>query len=146
MAGINYGRVVLGGLAAGVVANVCDVFISVYLMADDLQRMTRRLNLDWEVVNGPAVLVTWAIVDFLYATLIVWTYAAIRPRFGPGPKTAVVAGLVPYAATTIVLSGFQSMGIFTLDSFVKNAALSLVTAVLAGLVGGAIYKENAPTA
>jgi hypothetical protein len=140
--GINYVRVVLGGLAAGVVANVCDFLISTYFMADDLQRLTRRLNLDWSVVNGPAVLVTWTVVDFIYATLIVWTYAAIRPRLGPGPKTAVCAGLVIYAAVTVVLFGFQSMGIFTLDSFIKNALLSLVTAVLASLVGGAVYKEN----
>ena len=142
MAGINYGRVALGGLAAGVVANACDFFISVYLMADDLQRMARRLNLDWEVVNGPAVLVTWTIVDFIYATLMVWTYAAIRPRLGPGPKTAVIAGLVIYTSATSVLFGFQSMGIFTTDSFVKNAVYSLVTAVLASLVGGAVYKED----
>jgi hypothetical protein len=140
--GINYARVTLGGLAAGVVANVCDFLISTYFMADDLQRLTRRLNLDWSVVNGPAVLVTWTVVDFIYATLIVWTYAAIRPRLGPGPKTAVCAGLVIYAAVTVVLFGFQSMGIFTLDSFIKNALLSLVTAVLASLVGGAVYKEN----
>jgi hypothetical protein len=142
MAGINYGRVALGGLAAGGVANACDFVISTFLMAGDLQRMTRRLNLDWEVVNGPGVLVTWTIVDFLYATLMVWTYAAIRPRFGPGPKTAILAGLVIFAAATVVLFGFQSMGIFTMDSFIKNALFSLGTAVLASLAGGAIYKED----
>jgi hypothetical protein len=140
--GINYARVALGGLAAGVVANVCDFLISTYFMADDLQRLTRRLSLDWSVVNGPAVLVTWTVVDFIYATLMVWTYAAIRPRLGPGPKTALCAGLVIYAAVTVVLFGFQSMGIFTLDSFIKNSLLSLVTAVLASLVGGAVYKED----
>ena len=140
--GINYARVALGGLAAGVVANVCDFLISTYFMADDLQRLTRRLSLDWSVVNGSAVLVTWTVVDFIYATLIVWTYAAIRPRLGPGPKTALCAGLVIYSAVTVVLFGFQSMGIFTLDSFIKNSLLSLVTAVLASLVGGAVYKED----
>ena len=140
--GINYARVALGGLAAGVVANVCDFLSNTYLMADDVQRLTRRLNLDWSVVNSPAVLATWTIVDFIYATLMVWTYAAIRPRLGPGPKTALCAGLVIYAAVTAVLFGFQSMGIFTLDSFLKNALLSLITAVLASLVGGAVYKEN----
>jgi len=145
MGGINYGRVALGGLAAGLVANACDFFISTYLMADDLQRLARRLNLDWDVVNGPGVLVTWILIDFLYATLIVFTYAAIRPRFGPGPKTAMIAGLVIYAASTVVLFGFQSMGIFTQDSFVKNAVYSLVTAMLASLVGGAVYKEAEAT-
>ena len=81
-------------------------------------------------------------MDFIYATLMVWTYAAIRPRLGPGPKTAVIAGLVIYASATSVLFGFQSMGIFTTDSFVKNAVYSLGTAVLASLVGGAVYKED----
>ena len=142
MAGINYGRVVLGGLAAGVVANACDYVISMYFMATDLQRLARRLNLNWEVVNSPSVAITWAIVDFLYAFLIVWTYALIRPRLGPGPKTAVTAGLIPYVAMTLVLAGFQSMGVFALDSFVKNAALSLGTVVLASLAGGAVYKES----
>jgi hypothetical protein len=142
MGGINYGRVVLGGLAAGVVANLCDFLISAYLMADDLQRMTRRLGLDWEVVNSSSVFLTWTVVDFLYGLLIVWTYAAIRPRFGPGPKTAVVAALAIYAAPTMVLFGFQSMSVFATDSFLKNALLSAITAVLAGLVGGAVYKER----
>ena len=142
MAGINYGRVALGGLAAGAVANVCDFVISSYLMADDLQRLSRRLSLDWEVVNGPRVLVTWVAVDFVYATLMVFTYAAIRPRFGPGPKTAMIAGFVVYAAATVVLFGFQAMGIFTQDSFVRNAVYSLVTAMLASLVGARIYAER----
>ena len=138
---INYARVLLGGLAAGVVANACDFIISSLFMANDLQRLARRLNLDWAVVNSPAVLVTWIVVDFIYATLMVWTYAAIRPRLGPGPKTAMCAGLVLYAAVTAVLTGFQSMGMFTLDSFVKNAAFSLVTAILTSLAGGAVYRE-----
>jgi hypothetical protein len=142
MNGINYGRVVLGGLAAGVVANVCDFLISAYLMADDLQRMTRRLGLDWELVNSSSVFLTWTVVDFLYGLLIVWVYAAIRPRFGPGPKTAVVAALAIYAAPTMVLFGFQSMGVFATDSFLKNALFSAITAVLAGLAGGAVYKES----
>jgi hypothetical protein len=39
-------------------------------------------------------MITWMVVDFhLRTRLIVWTYAAIRPRaslfFGPGPTTAM---------------------------------------------------------
>jgi hypothetical protein len=141
MAGINYGRVVLGGLVAGIVANACDFVINSYLLIEDGRRMIQRLNLDPAVVNSPAVGVRWMIVDFIYALLIVWTYAAIRPRFGPGPGTAVKAGLVLYAAITVIIFGFVGMGIFTPDSFVKNAAMSAVTAVLASLAGAYFYKE-----
>ena len=52
-----------------------------------------------------------------------------------------MAGLVIFAASTVVLFGFQQMGIFALDAFIKNAAASAVVAVLAGLAGGAVYRE-----
>jgi len=142
MAGINYPRVFLGGLAAGVVANISDSVNNALIMADDMRRMAQRLGLDWDAVNGTGAIVTWIVVDFIYATLIVWTYAAIRPRLGPGPKTAVTAGLVLFSAITVVLFGFQRMGIFTPDAFIKNTVFSLVTTVVVSLVGGAVYKED----
>src|SRR5207249_12113958 len=36
------------------------------------------------------VFVVW---DIVMGIGLVWLYAAIRPRFGPGAKTAVIAGL-----------------------------------------------------
>jgi hypothetical protein len=141
MAVINYTRVLLGGLAAGVVANVCDSAIAL-VTADDLQRMAQRLSLNQVRLNSTSTMVSWIMIDFVYATLIVWTYAAIRPRFGPGPKTAVRAGLVLYLAVTVVLFGFERMGLFTPDLFLKNAMLSLVVAILVGLTGGWVYREN----
>ena len=141
MAGINYGRVVLGGVVGGVVANIGDFVVNNMIMADDMVRMAQRLNLNQALMASPAVGMTWVIVDFVYVTLIVWTYAAIRSRFGPGPGTAVRAGIVLWAAVCAVLFGFQSMGVFSQDSFLKSAALSLVTTVLASLAGAWTYKE-----
>jgi hypothetical protein len=138
---INYGRVLLGALVGGVVANICDFVINGIIMLEDGQRMAQRLNLDRDVLASPTVMVSWIAIDFIYAFLIVWTYAAIRPRLGPGPKTAACAGLVIVAAVTVVLFGFMQMGVFTPDSFMKNAALSTLTAVLTGVAGGYVYKE-----
>ena len=142
MAGINYPRVLLGGLAGGVVANVCDFVINGFLMADDSRRMAQRLSLDWDVVSGTGVTVAWALIDLVYATLIVFTYAAIRPRFGPGRMTAITAGMMIFGASTIILFGFQQMGVFTPDMFTKSAFFSLITATLVSLTGGSIYLEN----
>src|SRR5437667_4515115 len=36
----------------------------------------------------------FVIGGFVLGVLLVWLYAAIRPRFGPGPKTSLIAGLV----------------------------------------------------
>jgi hypothetical protein len=142
MARINYGRVVLGGLAAGVVANVCDFVSNSLFLADDMIRLAQRLNLNQRVLASPAVALTWVAVDFVYATLIVWTYAAIRPRFGSGPGTAIRAGVVLWLAVTVIVFGFQSMGIFTPDTFLKSSLLTLGSTILASLAGGAIYKEK----
>ena len=141
MSPINYGRVALGGLAAGVVANIGDFVVNSTIMADDMVRMAQRLNLNQAAMSAPSVGVTWMAIDFVYATLIVWTYAAIRPRFGPGPGTAVKAGVVLWAAVAAILYGFQTMGIFTPDSFFKSAGLTLVTTILSAIAGGWVYKE-----
>ena len=123
------------------VANIGDFVVNNMIMADDMIRMAQRLNLNQALMASAAVGMTWVVVDFVYGTLIVWTYAAIRPRFGPGPGTAIKAGLVLWAAVAAVLFGFQSMGIFTQDSFLKSAVLSLATTILASLAGAWTYKE-----
>src|SRR5262245_21120525 len=142
MGGINYGRVVLGGLAGGVVANIWDFVSNNFLMREDMERMVQRLNLDRAAMLSPRVAISWIVSDFIYVFLIVWTYAAIRPRFGPGPGTAVKAGLVPYLAVTSVMFGFHAMGLFTPDMFVKGSAFALVSTMLASLTGGYFYKES----
>ena len=142
MRAINYGRVLLGGIVGGIVANAGDFVINAFIMADHMRQMAQRLNLNWNVVNSPAVGVTWMVVDFIYATLIVWTYAAIRPRFGPGPATAVKAGLVICLAVTVILFGFMQMGFFTPIAFAQSSALSAVNAVLTSLAGAWMYRED----
>lgn len=139
MGGMNLVRVLLGGIVAGVVANAGDFVINTYLLAEDMSRMATRLGLDQSALD--ASMTTWIVVDFLYGILIVFAYAAMRPRFGAGPKTAVIAGLTVFLAATVVLAGFQAIGIFAPDTFVKNAVLSLVVTVAASLAGGAVYKE-----
>lgn len=141
MPGINLPRVILGGLAAGLVANVLDVAAGLTILLESNNANAQRLNLDPAVVNSTAAMVTWIVADFLYGLLIVFTYAAMRPRFGPGPKTAVIAGLTLYAAITIILAGFLSVGMFMEAGFIKNAAVSLVVTIIASLVGGALYRE-----
>ena len=141
MAGINTGRVILGGLVAGAVANVVDMTTGYLFMMKDMEANAQRLNLDPHAMETMAGALPWIAVDFVYGLLIVWTYAAIRPRFGPGPKTALYAGFVLYLAVTVVLFGFHTMGFFTPEVFIKSAMWAIVSTVLASLAGAALYKE-----
>ena len=141
MTPINAPRVILGGLAAGLVMNVLDVTTGLTLLADDMNSNAQRLNLDPAVINSTSAMVTWIAADFIYGLLVVFTYAGFRPRFGPGPKTAIIAGVTIYAGITVILAGFLSVGMFMQGQFMKQAAISLGVVIIASLVGGALYKE-----
>ncbi len=139
MSRINIGRVVIGGLAAGVVANALDFVINSYLMVKEGAEMVQRLNLKVDVVE--ASFTTWIGVDFIYGMLLVFTYAAMRPRFGPGPSTAIIAGLCYWLAIGAIFAGLTAMGLYTHLAFIKSVAFSLVSTLVPVLVGAAIYKE-----
>jgi hypothetical protein len=140
MSRINVGRVILGGLAAGVVANGLDYVINNLLLRTENNEMVQRLNLRPDVVEGSWV--AWLVVDFIYAFILVFAYAAMRPRFGPGPKTATIVGLTYWLAVTVVFAGLTAMGIFTQQGYIKTAALSIASTLIPIWVGAAIYKED----
>src|SRR2546422_7826803 len=70
MGKINLGSVVLGGLVAGVVLNIVDYLVFAVV-------------LKLPVTSGQ--LIWFVILDFVYGIGLVWVYAAVRPRFNPGP-------------------------------------------------------------
>jgi len=142
MAGINTGRVVAAGLLAGVVANACDAVWNNIVLKDDMMAMAQRLGLSPADASSFSAAIPWILVDFVLGLVVVFTYAAIRPRFGPGPRTAVVAGLTLFVAITAVVYGFTSMGLMSPATFVRGSGASLVTTLLASLAGGWAYKES----
>jgi len=136
---INLGRVVLGGLVAGVVANVLDFVSNAFLMKEEGADMAQRLNLSQAALDSSVTV--WIVIDFLWGLLLVFAYAAFRPRFGPGPKTATLSGFTLWFAVCIMFGGLMSMGIFTLPAFMKYSVFTLVSALAASLAGAAIYQE-----
>jgi hypothetical protein len=137
---INTTGVILGGVVAGVVANVIDFVSNSYLMVNESTEMMQRLNLKPDVLEHS--MWTWIGFDFVYGFLVIFTYAAIRPRFGPGPKTALIAGVCYWIAFGAMAAGFTAMGIFTHQAFIKSTALSLASTLIPALVGAYIYKEK----
>src|SRR5882672_6395325 len=94
MGKINLGKVVVGGLVAGLVLYVVDyVLHGIYLAADWAAAMTAA----GKSPNMDAGIPYYVTFDFITGILFVWVYASIRPRFGPGVKTAVIAGLTGWS-------------------------------------------------
>jgi len=138
---INTGKVITGGVLAGFVMNVLDMTWNYTVLFSDGQEMAARLGLDPAVMTDFSYAVPWIVVDFVLGLVIVWNYAAIRPRFGPGPKTAIFAGLVPYVAVTAVLCGFVGMGIFTETMLLKGSIFALISVVVGSVAGAWAYRE-----
>ncbi len=141
MSSINTGKVLTGGLLAGVVLNVLDFANNYLLVGADFEANATRLGLDPAAAMSPTGIATWVIIDFLYGILIVWTYAAIRPRFGAGPKTAIYAGLVPWLAIAMIIFGFTQGGMFPMALYVKQVIISLIITCVGAVAGAWAYKE-----
>ena len=138
---INNGRVIAGGLLAGLIINVLDTMWNLTVLAGDNEAMVDRLGLDPVVLTSFFYAIPWMVVNFVIGPVIVWNYAAMRPRLGAGPRTAILAGLVPYVAITAVLCGFAGMGVFTVPMVVKSSALALLNVAVASMAGAWMYKE-----
>jgi len=92
---------------------------------------------------GPSFLPIAVVVTVGLGILFVWLYALIRPRLGPGPKTAMVAAIVAWLGIYIyagVISGL--LFAIPLNTMVFVAVWGLFEYVLATLVGAAIYRED----
>ena len=141
MSQINPVGVLKGGLAAGLIMTVSQFVLNVPIAGAQMDTEFAARNLP--PVAGHQVAVFIALTMAL-GVLTVWLYAAIRPRFGAGPKTAMCAGLVVWALTylhlglTMGVLGINSMGIVLLG--IVWTALEMI---VASAVGGYLYKEGA---
>ena len=141
MASINTSRVVVGGLLAGVVMNAFDMFWNLVVLRDDMIGIAQRLGMDAQTATSFSTGLPWIVVDFVIGLAVVWNYAAVRPRFGPGARTAVLAAVAPWLVVTAVVFGFTSMGLMPLGAFVKGTLASIVTMVLGSIAGAWAYSE-----
>ena len=140
VAGINTSRVVIGGLIAGLIINVSEYILNVPLFGTEMDAALKALNLPPVGGNTIAVFVT---LSFVLGVLLVWLYAAIRPRFGAGPKTAASAGIVVW-----FLAYFWSavsvgmLGLFPSKLLLIGLVWGLVELIVAGVVGAYFYSET----
>lgn len=139
MGKINPGRVLLGGLVAGLVMNISEFLLNAVVLAKDLEEAMRKINLP--PAGGTAIIIM-IILTFVTGIVTVWLYAAIRPRFGPGPKTAIIAGLIVWFL--IFVHGTiadSAMGLFPASISLIAVVWGLFEATIGALAGAWLYKE-----
>jgi hypothetical protein len=142
MANINWGRVIGGGLLAGLVMNIGEAGLHGGMLGQDVADLYQSLN----IADSPSSvsLASLIVITFVLGIASVWLYAAIRPRYGAGPKTAICAGLAVWVLAH-VWSGFYLgaglAGIVPPKVAWLPVAWGLIEAPLGTLAGAWLYKE-----
>lgn len=140
MGKINLKGVVLGGLVAGLVLNAFDFLIYGVVLAADMEAAMQAIGRT--MVDDPIWL--YVLLDFLFGIWVVWLYAMIRPRYGPGPRTAVIAGLYVWVGLGVLHAISEApLGIFTPRLSAMIVGMFLIVAPLAAVAGAKFYTEPA---
>lgn len=140
MGKINLGRVILGGIVAGIVADILAFFVDGILLAPRWADGMKNLGRGEFTSNQ---LLWFNLIGIASGIVLIWVYAAIRPRLGPGPKTAICAGLVVWllGAALPNLSFMWIGGLFSRHLTVYTTAGALVEILIGALAGAALYRE-----
>ncbi len=138
MGRIDTGGVVKGGLLAGLIINILEMILNGVILAKPWQDAMQALG----VTQGGGTIALYVVAAFVIGLLSVWLYAAVRPRLGPGPGTAVEVGIAVWALAFLWPGlGFLALGVFPAGLMVVGLAWELVEVPLATVVGAWIYKE-----
>jgi hypothetical protein len=145
MGTINLGRVILGGIVAGIVGNILGYLVDGVILAPQWAAAMQAL--------GKTDFTTNQIIGFNVSGLVsgvfgVWLYAAMRPRYGAGPKTAILAGLALWVAGTLLPNAtfMGIVGLFPQNLAVMTTLAGVVVSAVAILAGASLYKESTETA
>lgn len=141
MGKINTGRLILGGIVAGILVNVSETLLNAVVLKDQWASAMQALGKPMTAMD-PKAMVVWIVWGFVYGILCVWMYAAIRPRFGPGAGTAAKAGFVAWLLAGLLSSvGMANMGLVPTSLLVISGIWTLVESILVTFVGAWLYKE-----
>lgn len=140
MGKINWGRVIAGGIVAGVVINIFEYVTNGKILAADWAAAMQSLGR--QMPSGAvAIFIVWG---FLVGIGAIWLYAAARTRFGAGPGTAVLTGVAYWVIGYLFPNVVNwALAIFPSRLLAITTIVGLVEIILASLAGASIYKERA---
>ena len=140
---MNAKRILIGGLLATIIIAIAETLLWEGVLADAMSAARAEKRLTEASWGGSSYLGTTIVLGLMLA----WLYAAIRPRFGPGPLTALKAGGFLWVATWLVYYVWlapSGRGLLFLKPSMTALALAweLAGVLLAALAVGWIYREG----
>jgi hypothetical protein len=147
MSKINWGRVIAGGVIAAIICFITDGLLHERVVGTDWKAVYDNLRIA-NPEHGAIGVLYFAVFELGRGLGSIFLYALMRSHFGPGPKTAALAGVVAWLAFSVTgPAQFIPLGFFSNALWIKVGAVQLVTSILATIAGAALYKDaNTPAA
>jgi len=136
MGGLNWRRVFMCGSGAGLAWSFLSLPLLILFGGEIIDAVPRPL-----VTVGRLGSFTLNVVAGIWA---VWLYAAIRPRYGAGPKTAAIAGFSWWLIATINTWQWGDLGFLPLRDLLGLIIASLPILIAITMVGAWSYRKEGP--
>ena len=143
MININWGKFVLGALIVAAVCFVSDAFLHQQVVNDQWEAVVAAIGATVPQHAG------WSMVWFVVfeagrGFLTMYVYVLLRPRLGPGAKTATWAGVVAWVAYSLTgPAQFIPLGFYSESLWFTVVIYQLVFSIVAAIAGAAPYGERA---
>ena len=136
---LNFGRILLGGLVAGIILNLGEFVLNGIILAPHIEADMKRMNIKPPGAGFGLLAVT---LTFVFGILAVLLYALMRARLGPGPKTALATALIVWFCV-YAYSGTINMLLINVPPQLILMILGwgIVEHTLGILAGAALYRE-----
>jgi hypothetical protein len=135
---INMKNVFTSGFVAGIVINISAIGM-VPIIGNEMNTVLENRALP-PLSSG--AMAYFAIMSLILGMFLVWFYAAICPRFGPGTKTAVIVSLVVWFLTYFWSNASMvAFGFMPFRLTVIGTAWGLVELLVASAIATRLYKE-----
>ncbi len=142
MARINWVRLLVGGLIAALIAFLSDGFLHEQLLKADWKAVYDSLGAAEPTEHAMSMLY-FAIFELGRGLISIFLYVMMRAYFKPGPKTAVLAGMIAWIAFSVTgPAQFIPLGFFSNNLWCKVVGFQFVTSILAALAGAALYMDG----
>jgi hypothetical protein len=143
MAKINWGRLILGSLIAAIIMFLTDGFVHNNLAAAEWKAVYAGIGANEPQPHGLSM-VYFAFFELGRGFTAILFYVTLRPFFGAGPKTAILAGVIGWIAFSLTgPAQFIPLGFFSNALWLKVGIIHLITSIIATIAGAALYKDVA---
>jgi hypothetical protein len=140
--GVNRGRVLLGGLAGGVVWTIWSFLTGYLFIGMARYEAATNAGLFLKQSRYHFFLGLWIFTLFAMSIVLAQLYSWVRHTMGPGPKTALKLGFLVGFAAGFPLNLAQAAWVPIDRMFPFGWMLDMwVGSILAALVAGWLYKD-----